>query len=200
MQTRLPRKHNSALPLALLTGLLLLWAAPAAAQPQAPGGSSAFFHEGAQSYIGGEYEKAKKTVREGLQKYPDDPELLALRKKLKQQSKKRKKSGKKKQKKKQKKSKKKNRKKEKSNQQKKQKSGKKKKKQKSENGQKQKPQKNKQPPQQKKRTARKKKRRPKQISKKQALRILQALENQAKTLLREVQHPDEARRPVEKDW
>lgn len=66
--------------LALLIPGALLTAAPVAAQD-----AETFFHQAAQSYIGKDVPEAKRQVEAGLRVAPSDPKLLALQKKLEQQ-------------------------------------------------------------------------------------------------------------------
>ena len=70
--------------LALLASSALLTAAPAAAQNAAQNAET-FFHSAAQSYIGKDLPEAKRQVEAGLNVAPSDPKLLALREKLEQQ-------------------------------------------------------------------------------------------------------------------
>lgn len=61
--------------------LLVLGGTPVAAQSSA----DAFFHDAAQHYVAGDQEAARQAVERGLKVAPSDPRLLALRKKLRQQ-------------------------------------------------------------------------------------------------------------------
>jgi hypothetical protein len=65
--------------------LLLCGATPALAQTDAPA-AERYFHRAAQQYIGENLQAAKRLVAEGLDAHPNHPKLLALRKKLQQQS------------------------------------------------------------------------------------------------------------------
>lgn len=60
--------------------LLVLGGSPVAAQTSA----DAFFHEAAQQYVAGDVTAARQTVERGLEVAPSDPRLLSLRKKLRQ--------------------------------------------------------------------------------------------------------------------
>jgi hypothetical protein len=70
---------------ALGLGLLLLLAAPLAAQTSQPAGATVLFHRAANQYIAGQQEEALQTVERGLRQYPSDTKLQALAEKLKQQ-------------------------------------------------------------------------------------------------------------------
>nr|WP_279304470.1 hypothetical protein [Salinibacter ruber] len=59
--------------------------APALGQPSA----DALFHDAAQRYVAGDTEAARRAVERGLEIAPSDPRLQALRKKLEQQEKQR---------------------------------------------------------------------------------------------------------------
>lgn len=61
--------------------LLVLGGTPGAAQSSA----DAFFHEAAQRYVDGDVAAARRAVERGLDAAPSDPRLLALREKLRQQ-------------------------------------------------------------------------------------------------------------------
>lgn len=60
--------------------LLVLGGSPVVAQTSA----DAFFHEAAQQYVIGDVAAARQTVERGLEVAPSNPRLLALRKKLRQ--------------------------------------------------------------------------------------------------------------------
>lgn len=65
--------------------LLVLGGTPVVAQSSA----DALFHDAAQQYVAGDTEAARQAVEKGLLVAPSDPRLQALRKKLKQQEKQR---------------------------------------------------------------------------------------------------------------
>lgn len=184
--------------------LSLGWAGMVQAQPDA----STFFHDGAQQYIDGEMQTARQTVTQGLQAHPNDPKLLALQKKLKQRQQQQSSQGDNEQnqnddseKKKQESSKSNDQQEKKDNQQQQRQSQNE---QNDESQHEQQPnqqnQQNQPPQQGPRRQQQHLPQDPEKISRQQALRILQALENQEQKLLREVQKPEGRRRRVEKDW
>lgn len=59
---------------------------PAQAQSDATSSETPYFHEAAQQYLDGALQEALATVDEGLREDPDDPRLLALREKIQQQN------------------------------------------------------------------------------------------------------------------
>jgi len=62
-----------------LTGFLLI-SATALGQS-----ADEYFHNSSNAYIDGQFEQAKRTVQEGLLRYPDDPRLQALLKQLRKE-------------------------------------------------------------------------------------------------------------------
>src|SRR5688572_27357231 len=50
-------------------------------------GAQAYFNQSANYYVGGKNAEALRAIGEGLQKYPGDPKLSALQKKLKEEQK-----------------------------------------------------------------------------------------------------------------
>ena len=189
---------------------LMLFGLSVAGTAQAQPAGSSYFHRGAHLFIDGSTTEAKGVVMEGLRAAPNDPKLLALKKKLEQQQKQQSQSGKSNQQKKQD-----------QNQQSKSNQGQQKgnneqsskskksgqqqeqKQQKEQSSQEQQKQQRagKQKQQQSPQTARRAPyRNPKKMSKQQALRILQALGNQEQKLLREIKEAESRPRHVEKDW
>lgn len=69
--------------IALLMGLLLT--PPAHAQPNDTARDTPYFHTAAQQYLDGALPQARTTVDEGLRADPGNPRLLALRAKIEQQ-------------------------------------------------------------------------------------------------------------------
>ncbi len=65
--------------------ILFIWAMQIPAMGQ---NADDYFHDGANAYIGGQWQQALATVTEGLKKYPTDPRLKALLEKIQRQQKK----------------------------------------------------------------------------------------------------------------
>jgi len=65
---------------AALLIVFMFLSAPIAAQP-----ADAFFHNSSNAYIDGQFDVAKRTVQEGLLRYPNDPKLQALLEHLEKQ-------------------------------------------------------------------------------------------------------------------
>lgn len=134
-----------------------------------------FFHLGADLYIKGHLDQAIQVVQEGLQKYPNDPYLNALSKKLKQKKQQRQQQQ------------------QRQNQQQQQQ---KKQEQKKLQAQKEKQKQEKQKQQQQQ----KQKGQKKQMTKKEAERILQALKEENKKFKKEHLRVPAGRRQMDKNW
>ncbi len=135
-----------------------------------------FFHLGADLYIKGHLDQAIQVVQEGLQKYPNDPYLNALSKKLKQKKQQRQQQQ------------------QRQNQQQQQQQKKQEQKKLQAQKEKQKQEKQKQQQQQKQKGQKK------QMTKKEAERILQALKEENKKFKKEHLRVPAGRRQMDKNW
>lgn len=67
-----------------LGGILFLFCAVAAPGAVGQSTADAYFHRGAQAYVAGNTAAARRAVEQGLKVAPSDPQLVALREKLRQ--------------------------------------------------------------------------------------------------------------------
>ena len=188
------------------TSVLALLSLSVVDTAQAQPADSSYFHRGAHLFIDGSTTEAKSVVMEGLQVTPNDPKLLALRKKLEREQKQQSQSGKNKQQQ--------NKNKQSKGNQSQQDGNNEQSSESEKSGQQQEQNQQKEPSpqdqqkqqagekqQQSPQTARKVPyRNPEKMSEQQALRILQALGNQEQKLLRELKKAESRPRHVEKDW